>query len=108
MPPLSQKHFGKLTNNLRESQTREQTRWPRISVYRAIGPSSHENAPTSPHPTAEKCGVLAEFSTRLLENSASTPEKRSLGTSHLIGECLLFTGISIFLPAHSQDGRKMT
>lgn len=108
MPPLSQKHFGKLTNNLRESQTREQTRWPRISVYRAIGPSSHENAPTSPHPTAEKCGVLAEFSKRRVENSASTPEKRSLGTPHLIGECLLFTAFLFFYRHHSQDGRKMT
>ena len=105
---LLQKPFGKITNNPRRPQAREQTRWPCLSVYRTIGPSPHENTPISPYPKAEKCGVLAEFSTRLVENSASTAKKRSLSTSHLIGECLLFTSISIFLPARSQDGRKMT
>ena len=105
---LLQKPFGKITNNPRRPQAREQTRWSRISVYRTIGPSPHENTPISPYPKAEKCGVLADFSTRRVENSASTAEKRCLSTSHLIGECLLFTSISIFLPARSQDGRKMT
>ena len=105
---LLQKPFGKITNNPRRPQAREQTRWPRLSVYRTIGPSPHENTLISHYPKAKKCGVLAEFSTRRVKNSASTAEKRSLGTSHLIGECHLFTGISIFLPARSQDGRKMT
>lgn len=103
---LLQKPFGKITNNPRRPQAREQTRWPCLSVYRTIDTSLHENTPILPNPKAEKCAVLAEFSTRRVENSASTAEKRSLSTSHLIGECLLFTGISIFLPAHSQDGRK--